>query len=63
MGLVSSAVEGKLVALSESFSEHRYKDAEKQTASLASADWGATKDFIRPLKLLAALGLAKSSGR
>jgi hypothetical protein len=56
-------VEAKLVALTECFQAHDYRSAEKAAASLVSSDWQATKEFIRPLKLLSTLGLSKSSGQ
>ena len=47
--------------MAESFTAHDYRAAEKSATTLASSDWASTKDFIRPIKLLATLGLAKSN--
>jgi hypothetical protein len=60
-GLIPGPVEARLLSLAESFARHDYRAAERATATLASSDWSTTKDFIRPIKLLAALGLTKSS--
>ena len=54
-------MEARLLSLAENFARHDYRAAERATATLASSDWSTTKDFIRPIKLLAALGLTKSS--
>ena len=60
MGLIPAPVETRLSAIAACFTSYDYRGAEKAAATMASSDWAATKDFIRPLKLLATLGLAKS---
>ncbi len=60
MSLIPAPVEARLSAIAECFTTHDYRSAEKAATTMASSDWSATKDFIRPIKLLATLGLAKS---